>query len=136
RFLMSRQIAPALVKAEDIMEYALSGEPVDAGGRASFLERFIHAEIYRARPDVQAVIHSHSPGVIPFGVSQVPLRPIYHVAGFLWPGVPVFEIRQAGGITDMLVRSPDLGRALAEALGDKPVVLMRGHGSAVVGPSV
>jgi HCOMODA/2-hydroxy-3-carboxy-muconic semialdehyde decarboxylase len=136
RFLMSRSLAPALVTAEDIMEYDLDGQPVDARGRASFLERFIHSEIYRARPDVNAVIHSHSPGVIPFGVTQVPMRPIYHISSFLAPSVPVFEIRRAGGMTNMLVGNGELGKALAQALGDRPVALMRGHGDVVVGPKL
>jgi HCOMODA/2-hydroxy-3-carboxy-muconic semialdehyde decarboxylase len=136
RILMSRSLAPALVTAEDIMEYDLDGQPVDARGRASFLERFIHSEIYRARPDVNAVIHSHSPGVIPFGVTQVPMRPIYHISSFLAPSVPVFEIRRAGGMTNMLVGNAELGKALAQALGDRPVALMRGHGDVVVGPKL
>ena len=134
RFLMSRSLAPALVRAEDIMEYDLDGNALDAHGRASFLERFIHSEIYKARPDVNAVIHSHSPAVIPFGTTQVPLRPIYHMASFLAPSVPVFEIRKAGGVTDMLVGSTTLGKALAETLGDRPVALMRGHGNVIVAP--
>jgi len=132
RFLMSRSIAPALVAGEDIMEYDLDGNPLDARGRGSFLERFIHCEIYRARPDVNAVIHSHSPGVIPFSVTQVPMRPIYHLSSFLAPDVPIFEIRKAGGTTDMLVGNPRLGKALAQTLGDRPVALMRGHGDVVV----
>src|SRR6202521_5153419 len=134
RFLMSRSLAPALVRAEDIMEYDLDGNALDAHGRASFLERFIHSEIYKARPDVNAVIHSQSPAVIPFGTTQVPLRPIYHMASFLAPSVPVFEIRKAGGVTDMLVGSTTLGKALAETLGDRPVALMRGHGNVIVAP--
>jgi ribulose-5-phosphate 4-epimerase/fuculose-1-phosphate aldolase len=136
RFLMSRSLAPALVEAEDIVEYDLDGNPVDARGRASFLERFIHSEIYRARPDVNAVIHSHSTGVIPFGVTQVPMRPIYHMSSFLGPNVPIFEIRKTGGMTNMLVSNGQLGKALAEALGDRPVALMRGHGYVVVAPKL
>ncbi|MGY2052682.1 class II aldolase/adducin family protein [Methylobacterium sp. JK268] len=137
RFLMSRSVAPALVTADDIMEFDLDGTAIDPRGRAVFLERFIHAEIYRARPDVQAVVHSHSPAVIPFGIAQqVPLRPTYHIAAFLAPGVPVFDIRAAAGATDMLVRDPALGRALAATLGDRAVALMRGHGDVVVGPTL
>jgi len=132
RFLMSRSLAPALVGIEDIMEYDLEGNPVDAKGRASFLERFIHSEIYRARADVGAVIHTHSPNVIPFGVSQVPLRPIYHISAFLAPQVPVFEIRNAGGMTNMLVGNAELGKALAATLGNASVGLMRGHGDVIV----
>ena len=136
RYLMARSIAPEMVTAADIMEYDLDSVPVDARGRAVYLERFIHGEIYRARPDVRAVVHNHSPSVIPFGVTGVPLRPLYHMSAFLGGGVPVFDIRQAGGMTDMLVRDAALGRALAGTLGAAPVVLMRGHGAVVVGPSL
>ena len=136
RFLMSRSLAPALTRAEDIIEYDLECTAIDARGRSSFLERFIHCEIYKARADVRSVIHTHSPGVVPFAASTVPLRPMYHVAGFLAAGVPVFEIRKHAGMTNMLVSNNALGKALAETLADKPVVLMRGHGNVVVGPSV
>ncbi len=137
RYLMSRSIAPELVTAADVMEYDLDSSAVDARGRTSYLERFIHGEIYRARPDVRAVVHNHSPSVIPFGVSQVPLRPLYHMSAFLGGGVPVFDIKAAAGQpTDMLVRTPALGRALAQTLADRPVALMRGHGAVVVGDSL
>jgi ribulose-5-phosphate 4-epimerase/fuculose-1-phosphate aldolase len=135
-FLMSRSLAPALVTADDIMEFDLDGNPVDANGRSVFLERFIHSEIYKARPDVMSVVHAHSPGVIPFGVSQVPLRAMYHNTAFLAAGVPVWDIRKDFGETDMLVRDPSRGKSLAATLGDKPVVLMRGHGDVTVGPTV
>jgi ribulose-5-phosphate 4-epimerase/fuculose-1-phosphate aldolase len=136
RYLISRAMSPADVTAADIMEFDLDSNPVDRRGRSMFLERFIHGEIYKVRPDVMAVIHSHSPGVIPFGITNVPLRPVFHTASFLWVGVPVFEIRDAGGMTNMLVGSGDLAKALAVTLGDKPVALMRGHGNVVVGPNV
>jgi ribulose-5-phosphate 4-epimerase/fuculose-1-phosphate aldolase len=135
-FLMSRSLAPALVTADDIMEFDLDGNPVDARGRSVFLERFIHAEIYRARPDVMSVVHTHSAGVIPFSVSQVPLRAMYHNPSFLAAGVPVWDIRKDFGDTNMLVSNAAIGKSLAAALGDKPVVLMRGHGDVAVGPSV
>jgi ribulose-5-phosphate 4-epimerase/fuculose-1-phosphate aldolase len=135
-FLMSRSLAPALVTADDIMAFDLDGNAVDAQGRSVFLERFIHSEIYRARPDVMAVVHTHSPGVIPFGVSQVPLRPMYHNAAFLAAGAPVWDIRKEFGETDMLVRDPARGKSLAGMLSDKSVVLMRGHGDVAVAPSV
>jgi HCOMODA/2-hydroxy-3-carboxy-muconic semialdehyde decarboxylase len=136
RFLMSRAIAPALVTAGDIMEFDLDSNPVDQRGRSMFIERFIHGEVYKARPDVNAVVHSHSPAVIPFGVTQVPMRPVMHTGSFLYVGVPVWDIRDAGGMTDMLVRNAALGKSLAERLGDKPVALMRGHGNVVVGLTV
>ena len=135
-FLMSRSLAPALVTADDIMAFDLDGNAIDARGRSVFLERFIHSEIYKARPDVMSVVHTHSPGVVPFTVSQVPLRPMYHNAAFLAAGAPVWDIRKDFGETDMLVRDPARGKSLAEMLGDKPVVLMRGHGDVTVGPSV
>src|SRR5437762_5115633 len=137
RYLMSRSLAPALVTAADIMEWDLDSVPVDLRGRVGFIERFIHGEIYKARPDVKAVVHNHSPSVIPFGVTQAPLRPLYHMSAFLGPGVPVWDIKTAAGeSTDMLVRSIPLGHALAQTLGPRPVALMRGHGAVVVGPSV
>ena len=136
RFLMSRSLAPALVTADDIMEFDLDGNAVDARGRSLFLERFIHAEIYRARPDVMSVVHTHSPGVIPFSVSKVPMRAMYHNPSFLAAGVPVWDIRTDFGETNMLVSNSAIGKSLAQALGDKPVVLMRGHGDVAVGPSV
>jgi len=135
-FLMSRSLAPALVTAGDIMEFDLDGNAVDARGRALFLERFIHAEIYKARPDVMGVVHTHSPNVIPFTISQVPLRAVFHNAAFLAAGAPVWDIRSDFGETDMLVRNPAIGRSLAQTLGDKSVVLMRGHGDVAVGPAV
>ena len=137
RYLMARAVAPELVTAADIMEYDLDSVPVDARGRATYLERFIHGEIYRVRPDVHAVVHSHSPSVIPFGVTGAALRPLYHMSAFLVGGVPVYDIRQASGaMTDMLVRSAALGQSLARVLGPAPVALMRGHGVVVVGASL
>jgi ribulose-5-phosphate 4-epimerase/fuculose-1-phosphate aldolase len=135
-FLMSRSLAPALVTADDIMEFDLDGNPVDARGRTVFLERFIHSEIYKARPDVMSVVHTHSPGVIPFSVSKVPLRAMFHNPAFLAVGVPVWDIRKDFGETSMLVANAALGKSLADTLGDKPVVLMRGHGDVTVGPTV
>jgi ribulose-5-phosphate 4-epimerase/fuculose-1-phosphate aldolase len=136
-YFISRSRAPALVTAEDIMEYDFDDNAVDARGRSSYAERFIHSEVYKARPDVHAVVHSHSPAVIPFGVSGVPLKPISHMAGFLIREVPVFEIREAGGnATDMLIENKTLGAALAKKLGNGTAVLMRGHGDTVVGPAL
>jgi ribulose-5-phosphate 4-epimerase/fuculose-1-phosphate aldolase len=135
-FLMSRSLAPALVTADDIMEFDQDGNAVDARGRQVFLERFIHAEIYRARPDVMAVVHAHSPGVVPFSVSKTPLRALFHNTAFLAAGVPVWDIAKDFGVTNMLVADNAKGKSLAAALGDKSVVLMRGHGDVTVGPNV
>ncbi|MGY1823960.1 class II aldolase/adducin family protein [Geodermatophilus sp. SYSU D00079] len=134
-FLLSRNLAPGLVRPDDVQLITLDGHTEDP--RPSYLELYIHAEIYRARPDVQAVVHSHSPAVIPFGVSRTPLRPILHMAGFLAPRVPVFESRDTlGAASDLLVRDAATGAALAASLGDASVVLMRGHGSTAVGASL
>lgn len=135
-FLLSCNRAPAMVMPQDIVCYDLDGDAVSAAAERPYLERFIHSEIYRARPDVVAVVHSHSPSVIPFGVTGNRLRPIFHMAGFLGSGSSHFEIRDAGGTTDMLIRNGELGRALARSLGDCTCVLMRGHGSTVVGGSI
>jgi ribulose-5-phosphate 4-epimerase/fuculose-1-phosphate aldolase len=136
-YFISRSRAPASVTAADIMEYDLDDRPVDARGRNPYLERFIHSEIYKVRPDVQSVVHSHSPAIIPFGVTDVPLRPISHMGGFLIKEVPVFDIRESGGEqTDMLIRNKELGGALAAKLGKGSAVLLRGHGEAVVGQSI
>ena len=135
RFIMSRSRAPALVTAADIMEHDADSEPV-GDDRKGFLERFIHGEIYRVRPEVMAVVHSHSPSVIPFGVTRSQLKPIYHMASFLWSGVPVFEIRDQKQDNDLLIRDIPLGKALAHSLGKCTCVLMRGHGMTVVGDSV
>jgi HCOMODA/2-hydroxy-3-carboxy-muconic semialdehyde decarboxylase len=139
RFLLSRSLAPESVTTADILEYGLDGEPAGinvAKGRTSYKERYIHSEIYRARPDVNAVVHCHAPSLIPFGVTKVPLRPMYHQSAFLAAGVPVFEIREAGGMTNMLVETAALGRALAKTLADKPAALMRGHGAVVVADTI
>lgn len=137
-FLLSRSMAPALVESGDILCFDLDAEPVTPDSPPAYLERFIHSEIYRARPDVMAVVHSHSPAVVPFGVVDgVPLRPVCHMCGFLGRGAPVFEIREcAGDGSDLLIRDRRLGAALARRLGLDAAVLMRGHGSTVVGVSV
>ena len=136
RFLMARSLAPALVTADDIMEFDLDGNAVDARGRTVFLERFIHSEIYKARPDVMGVVHTHSAGVIPFSVTNVPLRAMFHNPSFLAAGAPVWDIRKDFGETNMLVSDSAKGKSLAKMLGEKSVVLMRGHGDVTVGPSV
>lgn len=136
RYLMSRSLAPELVGEDDIMTFDLASAPLAGDARTPYLERFIHGEIYARRPDVHAVVHSHAPGVVPFAASSVPLRPIYHMGGFLGAGVPVFEIRERFGQTDMLVRNRVQGQALADTLADRSVVLMRGHGFCAVGDSV
>jgi HCOMODA/2-hydroxy-3-carboxy-muconic semialdehyde decarboxylase len=134
-FLMSRSMAPALVTANDIMEYDKNGEPVDARGRNSYVERYIHAAIYRGRPDVKSIVHSHSPDIIPYSVTGTPLRPVYHVSAFLRLGAPVFDTQEGFGDTDMLIRDNKLGDALAKVLGNSGIALIRGHGFVAVAES-
>lgn len=134
-YFLSRSLAPGLVTAGDIIEYDLDSTP-QGDTRLSYRERFIHGEIYKARPDVMAIVHDHSPGVIPFSVSSVPLRAVMHMGAFIGTGIPVFEIRDVDGMTDMLVSNPKRGQALAKVLGDRPAALMRGHGAVVVGETV
>ncbi len=135
-FLLSCSRAPALVRRRDITVYDHDGNTLSEQKERPYLERFIHGEIYRARPDVMSVIHSHSPNVIPFAITQSALRPVFHMSGFLGEGSAHFEIREAGGNTDMLISSSYLGQALARSLGSHSCVLMRGHGSTVVGTSL
>ena len=136
RYLMARSIAPALVTPDDIIEYDLDSNPCNANGRASFLERFIHGEIYKARPDVMSIVHSHSPSVVPFGLVGVPMQAMFHNAAFIAAGVPVFDIREKFGATDMLVSNGQKGSALAAVMASKDIVLMRAHGSVACGPTL
>ena len=136
RFVMSRSRAPALVTAADLMELDADSEALPGDKRKGFIERYIHGEIYRARPDVMAVVHSHSPSVIPFGITRTRLRPVYHMGSFLWSGAPVWDIRKVREDNDVLVRDRPLGKALAGALGSCNCVLMRGHGMTVIGDSI
>ena len=136
RYLMSRARAPSLVTAADIMEFDIDSSPTDQRGRNMFIERFIHGEAYRARQDVNAVVHSHSPTVIPFSVTGEPLRAISHVASFLCEEAPVWDIREAGLTQGLLVTNCTQGCSLAKTLGHRPVALMRGHGNVVVAPDI
>ena len=140
RYYVARAIAPETVQVEDLMEYDLDSRLIDDKGPhspvESVRERYIHGEIYKARPDVIAIVHNHSPSVIPFGATGMPMRPIYHMAAFVGEGVPVFEIRDFEKGTDLLVKTAALGQALAKTLGASPAALMRGHGATVVGENL
>jgi HCOMODA/2-hydroxy-3-carboxy-muconic semialdehyde decarboxylase len=136
RFLMSRSLAPALTQADDIMEFDLDCNPCEDKGRNGFLERYLHGEIYSQRPVVMAVAHSHSPAVIAFGLTSTPMRAMYHNAAFLAGGVPVFDIRERFGATDIVISTAAKGAALAATLADKPVALLRAHGMVTVGPTL
>jgi ribulose-5-phosphate 4-epimerase/fuculose-1-phosphate aldolase len=136
RYLLSRARAAALVTADDIMEFDLDSNPVDQRDRRMFLERFIHGQAYRARKDVNAVVHSHSSTMIPFSVTGEPLKAISHIASFLVKEVPVWEIRDVGTTQGLLVTNNTQGQSLAKTLSDGPVALMRGHGNLVVAPDI
>ena len=138
RFLLARNMAPGSVTADDIVEHTLDGEPVNARGRKVYLERFIHGELFRRRPDVMAVVHSHSHAIVPLSVVKgAKLRALFHMAGFIGQDVPVFEVRDSGGDgTDLLISDNALGRALAELFDRADIALMRGHGSTVVAKSI
>ena len=136
RFIMSCSRSPELVTLDDLLEFGLDGEPIDPDGPTPYAERFIHAAIFEARPDVQSVVHNHAYDVIPFGVTGVPLRPIFHTAARMGSEVPVWDIREKFGDTNLLVVNLEQGRDLAASLGGNRVVLMRGHGCAVAGQSI
>jgi HCOMODA/2-hydroxy-3-carboxy-muconic semialdehyde decarboxylase len=136
RYYVARSIAPELVTEEDLIEYDLDSRPIDERGRESVRERFIHGEIYKTRPEVTSVVHNHSPSVVPFSVTGVPMRAIFHMAAFVGEGLPNFEIRDVKPGSDLLVKDPFLGQALAKTLGAKPASLMRGHGAVVVGENL
>jgi ribulose-5-phosphate 4-epimerase/fuculose-1-phosphate aldolase len=135
-FIISRSLGPELVTEADLQVFSLDGQQVGGDPRAPYAERFIHGAVYEARPDVQAVCHNHAPSVLPFSVTGVPLRPIFHVAASIGLEIPVWDIATEFGDTDMLVRNVEQGRSLARALGGRRVSLMRGHGSVVAGTDV
>lgn len=136
RYLLSCSRSPELVAADDIMTFEFDGTPVDGGGRKPYLERFIHGAIYEARTDVQSVVHNHAPGVIPYSVTKTPLRPIQHTFARIGADIPVWDIHDRFGDTNMLVSNVEQGRDLAACLAGNVVVLMRGHGCTVTAPSI
>ena len=136
RFFISRGLAPDLVTVNDVVELDFDCVPVSGDTRKLYSERWIHAEIYRARPDVNSIVHTHAPTVVLMGTIGEPLLPIYHMGGFIGSGLPVFDIRKSFGMTSMLVNDAAKGKALAQALGDKPAAFMRGHGGVTVGTNI
>lgn len=136
RYLLSRSRAPELVERGDIVEFDLEGKSVGGDTRAPYLERFIHGAIYETRPDVQAVVHAHAEAVLPFTISATPLRPVVHMASFIGARIPVWDIRDNFGDTNLLVVNMAQGRDLARGLGGERVALMRGHGFVAAGRSL
>jgi HCOMODA/2-hydroxy-3-carboxy-muconic semialdehyde decarboxylase len=136
RFLLSQSRSPELVTLEDLMEFTLEGDAIDQQERAIYSERFIHGAVFEARPDIQAVVHNHSLAVIPFSITNTPIKPVVHVAALIGPNIPVWDIRDSFGDTSMLVTNMEQARDLAQAVGEGSVALMRGHGSVVAGRSI
>ena len=136
RFFLARAVAPERVQPEDLLEYDLDSRPLQGEPADSVIERFIHGEIYRARPEVMAVVHNHSPSVVPFSVTATPLRALFHMAAFVGEGLPNFEIRDVRKGSDLLIRDAQLGKALAATLSRNAAALMRGHGAVVVGETL
>jgi HCOMODA/2-hydroxy-3-carboxy-muconic semialdehyde decarboxylase len=135
-FLLSRARAPERIEADDIMEFTLEGDPINAGGKAPYLERFIHGGIYEARPDVHSVVHNHSPSVIPFGITNKKLKPLLHMCANIGHDVPTWDSHDKFGDTALLVETVEMGRDLARAFGSGRTILMRGHGATVAANSV
>src|SRR5438067_12104190 len=136
RYVLSRARAPECIEPDDLMEFALAGTPIDPAGRTPYAERFIHGAVYEMRADVRAVVHHHSPTVIPFSVTRVSPSPILHMCARIGIDVPTWDSRASFGDTNLLVTTMDMARNLARALGDRPTVLMRGHGAVVAGASL
>lgn len=136
RFFLACSRSPEQVALDDLIEYDLDCNPLNAGKRQQYSERPIHGAIYKQRPDVNVVVHNHSEDVIPFGITEAPWRPVLHVAGIIGPEVPVWDIHDAFGDTDLLVTKMEYGIDLARCLGHRRAVLMRGHGAAVAGQTV
>ena len=136
-FFISRSLAPELIEHDDIVELDLSGQPVRDEKRSLYLERFIHAAIYEMRPDVNSVVHAHAEDILPFGIAKAtPLKPVIHSGSFIGKDVPVWDIAEKFGDTNVLVTNMDQGRDLAKCLGGNGVALMRGHGFASAARSI
>jgi ribulose-5-phosphate 4-epimerase/fuculose-1-phosphate aldolase len=128
RFFLARSLAPELVEPADIMEFDLEGNALGGDKRQPYLERFIHAAVYEARPDVMSAVHAHAEDVLPFGITAARLQPVIHSGSFMGEHVPVWDIRDRFGDTNLLVTNMPQGRDLAKTLSNHHVALMRGHG--------
>lgn len=136
RYLLSRARAPDCIEVDDIMEFTLEGDAVDPKGRKPYLERFIHGALYEARPDVHAVVHNHSPSVIPFGVTGTKLKPLLHMCASIGHDVPLWDSNDRFGDTALLVENMEMGRDMAKSVASGRTALMRGHGAVVVGQTL
>ena len=136
-FFLSRARAPNCVEIGDITEFTHEGKTVGHEPGKPYSERFIHGAVYEVRPDVMAVVHNHSPNVVPFTVqSRRKFRPIMHMCAPIGTDIPTWDIADKFGATNLLVTNIDMGRDLAKTLGPRTVALMRGHGSVVAGKSL
>jgi ribulose-5-phosphate 4-epimerase/fuculose-1-phosphate aldolase len=136
RYVLSRARAPECIEAEDLMEFTLDGTPIDPAGRKPYAERYIHGAVYEARAEVRAVVHHHSPSVIPFSVTPARLSPVMHMCAGIGTHVPTWDSRARFGDTNLLVTNVEMARDLAAALGPRSAILMRGHGAVVAGVSL
>ena len=118
------------------MEFSLTGENIGDDTRKPYAERHIHGAIFEKRQDVNAVVHNHSHAVIPFSVTDTPLRPLMHVTGVIGEHVPVWDIEEKFGSTSLLVTNMQQGRDLADKMGSAAVILMRGHGCAIAATNI
>jgi ribulose-5-phosphate 4-epimerase/fuculose-1-phosphate aldolase len=136
RYILSRARAPECIEIEDLMQFALDGTPIEPAGRQPYAERFIHGAVYERRPEIHAVVHNHSPSVIPFGITGTPLKPVMHMCASMGVEVPSWDSRTSFGDTNLLVTTLQMARDLAATLDARPVALMRGHGCVVAGTSL
>ena len=136
RYILSRARAPECIEVEDLMQFMLDGTPIEPAGRKPYAERFIHGAVYEGRPEIKAVVHNHSPSVIPFGITRTPLKPVMHMCASMGTHVPLWDSRTVFGDTNLLVTTQAMARDLAATLGANPVALMRGHGCVVAGTSL
>ena len=136
-YILSRSRAPELVELDDLMEFELDGRPLNGQGRTPYGERFIHGAVMEARPEINAVVHNHAYDVLPFGLTDTPLKPLIHTASVIGKHIPLWDIRDKfGDATDMLVRNMEQGRDLTVALEDNTCLLMRGHGAVIAGKTI
>jgi ribulose-5-phosphate 4-epimerase/fuculose-1-phosphate aldolase len=136
RYFLSRSRSPEIVVREDIIEFTLEGEPIEQNGRPMYRERPLHGAVYMARPDINSVSHHHARSVLPFSVTDVPLRPVFHMGSVIGHRVPVWDSRAEFGDTNMLVETLPQGQAMARAMGQERCVLLRGHGATCCGSSL
>jgi HCOMODA/2-hydroxy-3-carboxy-muconic semialdehyde decarboxylase len=137
RYLLSRSRSPGVVTEDDILQFDLDSNPVDADGPLSYAERFIHGCVYKARPDVNSVCHSHAHALVPFTVTGTPMRPLWAMSAAIGDAVPIWDIRDDFPDRDTLLVVDDAtGASLARTLGHGSACMMRGHGATIATASL